>query len=256
VPGLARYRILAAALSLVAMPAPLLVAADGGGATPPAKSEVSYILIGFVGGFVRHDNPHHGPVTFARHARQYFPKSAHIQVFENRHRKAAFKTIVRLLDTDRDGVLSDQEKSRAHIMLFGQSWGGSATVLLAEELEHIGVPVMLTVQVDSVAKPWQRDDVIPGNVAAAANFYQPHGIIHGRPLIRAADGSKTQILGNYLFDYKKSPVKCQGMSWVDKTFTPGHMESECDPHLWGQVENLVRERLAPEPTNLAANPLP
>lgn len=255
-PRFARFRILVVVLSLFAVPVPLLVAADGGGASPSIRPDVSYILIGFVGGFVRHDNPHHGPVTLAKRARQYFPKDAHVQVFENRHRKDALKTIVRLLDSNRDGMLSDDEKSRAHIMLFGQSWGASAAVLLAEDLNRIGVPVMLTVQVDSVRKPWQHDDVIPDNVAAAANFYQPHGIIHGRPVIRAADDSKTQILGNYLFDYKKSPVKCEGMSWMDKTFTPGHMESECDPHLWGEVENLVRERLAPEVTDFSVTPQP
>jgi len=253
VPRFARYRVLAAVLAALAPP---LIAADGGAANPSVRSEASYILVGFVGGFVRHDNPHHGPVQLAKRAREFFPKSAHIQVFENRHRRTAYKTIVRLLDSNRDGKLSGEEKSRAHIMLFGQSWGASSAVLLAGDLDRIGVPVMLTVQVDSVAKPWQHDDVIPDNVAAAVNFYQPHGIIHGRSLIRAADDSKTQILGNYRFDYKLSPVKCEGMSWVDKTFTPGHMESECDPQLWGQVESLVRERLEPESISLAELPQP
>ena len=115
---------------------------------------------------------------------------------------------------------------------------------------------MLTVQVDSVAKPWQHDGIIPENVAAAVNFYQPHGLLHGRPLIQAADDTKTQILGNYRFDYKQAPVKCEGMPWMDRAFTPDHMQSECDPHLWAQVENLMRQRLAPEPENLALVPIP
>ncbi len=82
-------------------------------------------------------------------------------------------------------------------------------VLLARELERVGVPVLLTVQVDSVAKPWQHDDIIPDNVAAAANFYQPYGVIHGREQIHAADESKTRIIGNYRFDYHQAPVKCE-----------------------------------------------
>jgi len=217
---------------------------------------VTYVLVGFVGGFVRHTNPHHGPVIVAKKIHQFAPQGSHIEVYENRHRKTAYRDILHLLDTDRDGSLSSDEKARARIILFGQSWGGSAVVLLARELKHIGVPVMLTVQVDSIDKPWQQDDVIPDNVAAAVNFYQPHGLLHGRQWIRAADDSKTQILGNYRFDYREKPVKCDGMSWIDRTLTPSHMQSECDPQLWGQVENLVRQRMEPESEKLALVPAP
>lgn len=222
----------------------------------PPSQKVSYILVGFVGGFVRHTNPHHGPVVAAERIRQFAPKGSHVDVYENRHRKTAYRNILRLLDANGDGVLSAEEKAQAKIILFGQSWGASAAVLLARDLGRVGIPVILTVQVDSVAKPWQRDDLIPENVAAAVNFYQPHGLLHGRPQIRAADDTKTQILGNFRFDYKQAPVKCEGMSWIDRAFTPDHMQSECDPHLWAQVENLVRQRLKPEPDRLAVLPQP
>jgi len=182
----------------------------------------------------------------AQRIRRSLGQSAYVQVFENRHRKTALKTILRLLDRDHDGTLSEQEKSEARIVLFGHSWGASATVLLARELDRAGVPVLLTVQVDSVAKLWQRDDVIPDNVAAAVNFYQPHGLVHGRPQIKAADASKTAILGNYRFDYRQAPVKCEGVSWFDRYITPSHMQSQCDPSLWSQVEGLVRQRLEPQ----------
>jgi pimeloyl-ACP methyl ester carboxylesterase len=203
----------------------------------------STILVGFAGGFVRHDNPHHGPVKLAQHLHESFPKDTYVEVFENRRRRRAYSTILRLLDTNHDGLISSEEKSRAHIILFGHSWGASAVVLLARELKQAGVPVLLTVQVDSVAKFWQQDRVIPDNVAEAVNFYQPHGLVHGRRQIFAADESKTQILGNYRFDYRETPVKCEGTSWWDREFTPDHVQSACDLHLWTQVENLVRERL-------------
>ena len=209
----------------------------------------SFIVVGFVGGFVRHNNPHHGSVIFAQRIRRSFPNDTYVQVFENRHRKTAYKTILQLLDRDHDGGLTNQEKQQARIILFGQSWGASAAVLLARDLDRLGVPVMLTVQVDSIAKPWQQDRVIPDNVAAAVNFYQPHGLIHGRQEISAADPSKTEILGNFRFDYRTAPVKCDGASWFDRYITPSHMQSECDPQLWKQVETLVRERL--EPSTLA-----
>jgi hypothetical protein len=232
---------------------PLLIAADGGvvGRTPTA---VSYIIVGFAGGFVRHDNPRHGPVRLARHIRQDLPQSNSVQVFENRHRKAAYKSILRLLDSNHDGVLSDQEKSQARIILFGHSWGASAVVLLSRELARAGIPVLLTVQVDSVEKPWQRDKVIPDNVAEAVNFYQPHGLVHGRAQIIAADDSKTRILGNYRFDYQKAPVQCQGASWFQRLITPSHMQSDCDPRLWSQVENLVHQRMEPQPVPVEVIP--
>ncbi len=205
----------------------------------------SNIVIGFVGGFVSHDNLHHGPVQLAARMRRSIPKDTYIQVFENRRRKQAYDAVIRLLDANHDGVLSREEKARARIILFGHSWGASAAVLLARDLRREGVPVLLTVQVDSVAKVWQDDSVIPDNVAEAVNFYQPHGIIHGRARITAADPAKTEILGNYRTDYKKNPVACQEYSWWERVLTPGHMQSECDPHVWLQIENLVRQRLSP-----------
>ena len=225
-------------------------AASGGIATQPS-SKISYILVGFAGGFVRHDNPHHGPVQLAQRLRQEAPSGTYVGVFENRHRRRAYGTILRLLDRDHNGALSDQEKSEARVILFGHSWGASAVVLLARELDRLGIPVLLTVQVDSVAKLWQHDGVIPDNVSAAVNFYQPHGLVHGRAQIKAKDESKTQILGNYRFDYRQTPVQCEGTSWFDRTFTPSHMQSQCDPQIWNRVENLVRERMEP-PTNVAA----
>jgi hypothetical protein len=203
------------------------------------------IVIGFVGGFVSHDNPHHGPVQLAQRIRPAFPKNTYVRVFENRRRKRAYAAVIRLLDTDHDGNLSADERNHARIILFGQSWGASAAVMLARDLHREGVPVLLTVQVDSVAKFWQNDSVIPDNVAEAVNFYQPHGVIHGRARITAADPTKTEILGNYLTDYRKTPVECPQASWFDRVFTPGHMQTECDPHLWSQIETMVRQRLSP-----------
>ncbi|MGP0020625.1 MAG: hypothetical protein ACLPHP_18800 [Candidatus Sulfotelmatobacter sp.] len=252
---IARFPILAAVAVSLAAATPLLTAADGAVASlPPAKG--SYILVGFAGGFVRHDNPYHGPVQLARRIQPDLPQDASIQVFENRHRKLAYQAILRRLDVNHDGVLSAAEKAQARIILFGHSWGASAVVMLARELDRAGIPVLLTVQVDSIAKPWETDRVIPDNVAEAANFYQPHGFLHGRAQIAAADESKTEILGNYRFDYQKTPVVCPGGSWFLRTFAPSHMQSQCDPRLWSQVESLIRQRVAPRPVAAAILPKP
>jgi pimeloyl-ACP methyl ester carboxylesterase len=221
--------------------------------TAPLRSETtappSNIVIGFVGGFVGHDNPHHGPFQAAQQIRRTVPKDTYVRVFENRRRRQAYDAVVHLLDTNRDGVLSAEEKARARIILFGHSWGASAAVLLARDLRREGVSVLLTVQVDSVAKAWQNDGVIPDNVAEAVNFYQPHGFLHGRAQITAADPAKTQVLGNYRMDYQRNPVECPEASWFNRVFTSGHMQSECDPHVWSQIENMVRQRLLPPTTS-------
>jgi pimeloyl-ACP methyl ester carboxylesterase len=216
----------------------------------------SAIVIGFVGGFVHSDNPHHGPVQLAQHIRKSVPPSTCVRVFENRRRKQAYDLIIRLLDSNRDGTLSPEEKSRARIILFGHSWGAAAAVMLARDLRAQRVPVLLTVQVDSVAKLWQNDSVIPDNVAEAVNFYQTQGFIHGRRQIIAADPAKTQILGNYFLDYRKNPIQCPEASWGDHVFTPGHMQSECDHQLWSRIQTMVEQRLAPQPTSVAMTPAP
>jgi len=242
------------AVAILGAPRPGL-SREANAATPTTQTTAapSNIVIGFVGGFVRHDNPNHGPVRLAKQIRRTMPQDTYVQVFENRRRRLAYETILRQLDTNHDGVLSSEEKSRARIILFGHSWGASAAVLLARDLRREGVPVLLTVQVDSVAKAWQNDGVIPDNVAEAVNFYQPHGIIHGRARITAADPTKTEILGNYLTDYRKEPVECPEASWVDRVFTPGHMQSECDPRLWSRIEGMVRQRLSSFETSANAS---
>jgi Lipase (class 3) len=224
-----------------------------GAAITRSQVPASAIVIGFVGGFVRHDNARHGPVQFAERMRSALGQGTYVRVFENRRRKQAYKAVTNLLDTNHDGVLSVDEKSRARIVLFGHSWGAAAAVLLAQDLEREHIPVLLTVQVDSVAKLWQKDAVIPANVTDAVNFYQPHGLIHGRARITAADPSHTQILGNYLVDYRKTPVTCGGgASWFDH-LTPSHAQSECDPQVWSRVGELVRRTLTPSVNTASAS---
>jgi hypothetical protein len=102
---------------------------------------------------------------------------------------------------------------------------------------------LLTVQVDSVSKVGEVDSVIPPNVARAVNFYQPSGIIHGQGEIRAADTARTQILGNFRFNYEENPVRCNQYPWYDRFFYKTHTEIECDPKVWNQVESLIRSEL-------------
>jgi hypothetical protein len=136
--------------------------------------------------------------------------------------------------------------------LFGHSWGASAGISLARKLEKEGIPVLLTIQVDSVSKIGQDDAVIPANVGQAINFYQPNGIVHGQSQIRAADPDRTEILGNFRYDYKTNPVHCEGYPWFGRVVVKTHTEIECDPKVWNQVEALIYSKLSPEAPNAAA----
>jgi len=149
------------------------------------------------------------------------------------------------LGADRLGLLSENEKRQARIILYGHSWGGAAMLELARELDRRKVPVLLTVQVDSVKRFRTDDSVIPPNVARAANFYQPNGMIHGQEEIRAANPTKTQILGNFRFNYKEHPLHCKEYPWYDRTFAKTHTEIDCDPAVWSRVEALIRQQIPP-----------
>jgi len=212
-------------------------------ATRPDDASISpsqYLVIGFMGGFVRHDNPVRSEFKVAEDLRAAFPAGVHVETFENRRREKAHKEILRLLDSNQDGTLSAEEKKNARIILYGHSWGGKAVLKLARELQRDGIPVLLTVQVDSVGR---HDNLVPANVARAVNFYQPNGLVHGRAVIRAADPSRTEILGNIEIDYKNRHLDCRGYPWYERIFTKTHMEIGCDPSVWSQVELLIRAEL-------------
>jgi hypothetical protein len=215
----------------------------------PALSQESHtlaspgIVIGFVGGMVGHDNAAHSEVQLATRLRSEYPSGVQVRLFENRRSGQANHEILRLLDVDHDGTLSAGEKLDARIAIYGHSWGASETVTLARALQREGIPVLLTVQVDSIAKPGENDESIPANVLQAVNFFQRRGILRGRRLIRATDASRTQILGNFQFDYKANPVSCAGYPWYARAFMKSHIEIESDPSVWRQVESLIRSKL-------------
>jgi hypothetical protein len=221
---------------------------------PSQATNPTQIVIGFVGGYVSNTNMNHAEVQLAATLRKSYSPDVYVGAFENHKGAAAYREIIRLLDTDHDGTLSPQEKKHAHIVMYGHSWGGSECLQIARMLQKIDVPVLLTIQVDSVAKPHQDDGLVPANVLEAVNFYQSYGHLHGRAEIRAADPSRTKILGNYVFDYKSNPVKCKGYPWWDSIFAKYHTEIECDTVVWDKIDSLIRaslpkrDQLGPAPT--------
>ena len=215
------------------------IPAEEASTTPPA------IVVGFVGGFISHDNLVHSEVQLAARLRKAYASGVDVETFESYHGENARKKILSLLDANHDGTLSSSEKHNALIILYGHSWGASEAIAVARELEKDGIPVLLTIQVDSVSKFHENDTVIPVNVAQAANFYQPDGFVHGQSAIRAADPARTKIIGNFRFDYKTSPYNCDEYPWYDRLLVKTHTQIECDSNVWKQVESLIRSNLPP-----------
>lgn len=212
-------------------------------AVPTPVPPGSTLVVGFLGGYERWNDEHRSVrrlVLKLRSRRGIFAES-----ISNHNQRVALKLILRALDTNRDGKLDEMERARARIVLFGQSWGGGATLNVARELNRLGVPILLTVQVDSVGL---RDRVIPPNVRAAVNFYQHDPLtIEGQSEIRAADSSMTAILGNFEETYVNLPVdpsNAKNSSWARSTLGGSHAKMELDPTVWNSVEQYINEAIS------------
>lgn len=202
------------------------------------------IVVGFVGGFVHANDSRHSEVQLIQQLQEAYGSRVHVEIYTNRDIAEAQQSVLTWLDSDRDQQLSGTEKRQARIVLFGHSWGAAAAVSLARKLERDGIPVLLTIQVDSINKKGQNDYLIPDNVERAVNFYQTGGILHGERNIRAADPAHTHILGNVRFDYRKTPEECSAYPWYDRFFFKGHTAIECDPRVWSQVKDLIETTLS------------
>jgi hypothetical protein len=107
----------------------------------------------------------------------------------------------------------------------------------------MGIPVALTVQVDTIGKPGHKASTISPNVATAINFYQTGGPLHGQPEIVAADPARTKILGNIRMTYENRPINCDNYSWYSRTINKPHHEIENDFRVWDEIASLINSDL-------------
>jgi pimeloyl-ACP methyl ester carboxylesterase len=212
------------------------------------------IVIGFVGGFVSSKDTKHPEVEFAAYLRDRYP-SVHVEVFGNHHGRKALHQLINFLDTDHDGILSSLEKEQATVILYGHSWGATETAEFARQLDRLGIPVALTIQVDTIGKPGHKHSAISPNVATAINFYQSGGPLHGQTEIIATDPQRTKILGNIHMTYENLPINCDNYSWYSRTLNKPHHEIENDLRVWDQIASLIDSNLpgvAPATTHASA----
>jgi hypothetical protein len=117
------------------------------------------------------------------------------------------------------------------------------------------IPVALTIQIDTIAKPGHVASPISPNVASAINFYQTAGPLHGAPEIVALDASRTRVLGNIRMTYENRPINCDNYSWYSRTLNKPHHEIENDFRVWDEVASLIDSDLPGTPS-IAQAPSP
>lgn len=223
----------------------LCVAAQPNAAAPATPMVRPLLVVGFMGGRVHADNLLHKEAVIARDLQQRDGNRVQVLTYANHAGDTPFNAVLHYADANGDGVVSDSEKAAARIVIYGHSWGASETVHLADRLAALHIPVLLTVQVDSVQKRGENDEVIPSNVREAVNYFQSEGFLRGRQTIRAADPSRTRILANRQLTYRDHPVDCGQFPWFARTFMKQHIEIENDPSLWNEVEALIQSKVTP-----------
>jgi hypothetical protein len=92
-----------------------------------------------------------------------------------------------------------------------------------------------------------EDRAIPSNVARAVNLYQRNGLIRGHSEIRAEDPLKTNILGNFKYDYKNKKIDDSALPWPARVFGGAHTKMECDPEVWARVKELILGEIQNQP---------
>jgi hypothetical protein len=208
--------------------------------TPLAEGDT--LIIGFLGGWEEWNDEGRGVRKFALRLRERKLPGVHVETVENRRRDIALELVKKVFDRNQDGALSEDETKSVRVIVFGQSFGGAAVNKFSRDLKPLSVPVLLSIQIDSVGA---GDGDVPANVRRAVNFYQKndHFFIRGEDDFRAEDPQKTEILGNYKYDYSKKKVDLATAHWYQKLFRNAHVKMEHDPDLWAAVEKLILAEL-------------
>jgi hypothetical protein len=130
--SLDQLKLVTPSATVVDSPAPRFLSAP---TARVAYTPSPVIVIGFVGGFIKHDDLVHSEVQLAARLRKAYPLGVDVETFEGSRGEEARKRILDLLDANHHGPPTADEKRHAHIIIYGHSWGGSEAIALARELE-------------------------------------------------------------------------------------------------------------------------
>jgi hypothetical protein len=243
-PNLLRLRFWLASVFAVAMLLSPLVAGAQRYEDFSTKRPVprgSYVIIGVLGGVEHWSSPRRPVNVMAADLRSKNLPNVFVETVEHLHSDLAMRLIVDALDQNRDGKLDADERTSAHIILYGHSMGAATIIKLARKLQKLGIPVQLTVQVDSIGA---GDRDIPANVVHAANFFQRNSLLlSGVSDIRAKDPNATTILGNFKYDYRHKKVDLSRVSPVERVAGGSHTKMEFDHDVWDSVEKIILDEI-------------
>ena len=208
-------------------------------ATPLPPNDA--LVVGFLGGREPWNNNKRGVRKLALKLRGMNLPGVHVETVENTRRPLAIELIKKAFDRNRNHTLDSAKRGRVRLIVYGHSFGGAAVVKLARQLAEMDVPLLLTVQIDSVGR---GDGLIPPNVRRAANLFQANGLfIRGEPEIRAQDPTKTTIVGNFEYDYRGKNIDLSHVSWWKKILRTAHAKMGHDPEVWARIEGLILDAL-------------
>jgi hypothetical protein len=196
----------------------------------PIPLQAQTLIVGILGGWQKYDAPKRAVRKLALKIRDLHLRGVEIETYENHHREAALRKVREW----RAGA-----GAHGNLIVYGQSFGGAAAMQLDRDLDVLGIPVALSLHIDSVGSATR---VIPANVGAAVNFFEREGFpIRGQPLIVALDPGRTKILGNFEYRYRGKQIDESGEKWADRVFFGSHLKMEDDPAVWSAVEKYILE---------------
>lgn len=177
------------------------------------------LVLGFLGGRARWDAENRWVRKTALALRV---PGVRVETVENSKKNLAMRLIREAYDRNADGALDAAEARKVKLIVYGHSFGGAAVVDLAERLLEQNVPILLSVQTESVGF---RDGRIPANVARAANLYQRDGwFVRGERRIVAKEPASTRLLGNWRYGYEEKDIDLGDVGWLKQLFQTAHLK--------------------------------
>jgi hypothetical protein len=180
----------------------ILLWTSSGRAAPPrrvpplqAAATCKLVVVGYTGGLETPNTSASGVVWIRNRLRNLDYPDLCVHTFSAYNWSHAYHWVRSQFGAENDGELTPAVIDRGpKVIVYGHSFGGWATLWLARRLKKAGIPVELTVQVDSIGI---TDKTVPANVRESANFFERNTpILHARGTIHAQDPSCTNILEN------------------------------------------------------------
>ena len=158
----------------------------------------------------------HAEVQLAAYPAQVLSPDVYVGAFENHKGAAAYREIIPPPGHRPRRHPVAQERKNATSFCIGDRWGALQIYLeIARMLPNDDVPVLLTIQVDSVAKPHRTTAWSLPTCSRRPTFTSPTATFAGRAEC-ALPIHRTQKSWATPFDYKTNPVKCKGYPWWDQ----------------------------------------